>query len=355
MVSGSLAWRLVGGRLWQPDGTWVRGEVWIARGRIVARASQPRELVVRGWYVAPGFIDLHLWGKPAARSRAIIRHGTTGFLSTVGPDAHRRWLRQIGRDAQAPTDGAQLLGLHLEGPYLNRALAGALPHRWMRAARLEELRRALRAARGRVRLVTVAPETRGALDAVRELREHRVVASLGHTAATLAEANDAFRAGATTVTHLFNRMRPASPRDPGAIGAALFDERVLVQLICDGVHVAPGVVRRLVEVVGTERIALVTDAVPSATRTRRAAYTRHGRLAGSTLTMMQAVRNMVRWGAATLGEAVRMASHNPARLLGLTRKGSLEVGQDADLVVFDRAYRVRLTAVGGRILYRSGV
>jgi len=353
---------LRGGLVWQPDGTWQRRNLWVRGGRIVTVARGARTIDARGWYIAPGFIDLHLWGGPVQRSRELVRNGTTGFLITVGPEAPRTWLARIAAYAAAPTDGAALLGLHLEGPYINRAMAGALPRRALRPARPAELRRALTAAQGRVRLVTLAPEAVGARDAIRLLRRAQVAASLGHTAASFAQARDAIEAGARSATHLLNRMRPPQALDPGTAGAALLDERVMVQLICDGVHVAPEVVRLAVQVAGTERVILVTDAVASG----RGAVYRAGRLAparryglpglaGSTLTMMQAVRNVVRWGAATLGEAIRMASLNPARLIGVARrKGGLEAGQDADLVVFDRAFRVQLTMAGGRVVYQPG-
>ena len=215
-------------------------------------------------------------------------------------------------------------GYHLEGPYLNSRLAGALGRRACRPrVRLRELTDLIEAGRGRVRLMTIAPELPGAIAAIRWLRRHGVVGSLGHTDATYAQARRAIEAGATSATHLFNRMCSWHHRDPGVIGAILEDARVSVQVILDGVHVHPSAFRLLVQAVGPGRIILATDAVIDDARrqgllySRQAYYTAGGVLAGSALSLPAAMRHAVRWGGVTLPQARAMASTNPARLLRL--------------------------------------
>jgi N-acetylglucosamine-6-phosphate deacetylase len=313
----------------------------------------------RGLYVAAGFIDLHVWGEPQRVAREAVRHGTTAFLTTLGPAAEAALVREVAERARVRTAGAECAGVHLEGPFLNPARGGVLPRRGMRAPTVRELKRLWRAANGRVRLVTLAPELRGAREAVAWCRRHRIVVSLGHSDAGATIARRAVDAGAAAVTHAFNGMRPWHHRQPSLLDVALTDPRLTAMVIADGVHVSATALQLLLRAKGAERIALVTDSVRGqaaswALRWRGGAYVdRRGVLAGSGLTMIDAVRNMVRLGGATLPEAARMASEVPARLLGLWReRGSLDVGKRADLVVFDQQFRVQLTLVNGDIAYQ---
>jgi N-acetylglucosamine-6-phosphate deacetylase len=321
--------------------------------------SGARAVSLRGAYLAPGFIDLHVWGGPAVVAREAVRHGTTAFLTTLGPAAPRALLGQVRSRAQAAAGrGARYLGLHLEGPFLNRIRGGALPKRWMRGPTVGELTRLHRAAAGRLRLVTLAPELRGAEEAIRWCAQHRIVVSLGHTEATAAEALQAMDAGATAVTHVFNGMTPFHHRDPHLLDIALTDRRLTAMVILDGVHVSAYAARLLVRAKGAGSVVLVTDSIRhegwEVTRRRGAYYTKRGVLAGSGLTMIRAVRNAVASGGASLAEAVRMATETPARLLGVERSmGTLAVGRRADLVAFDAHFRVRLTLVGGRVAFEA--
>ncbi len=338
----------------------------VAGGRIAAirRAAPPgaRTINVRGAYVAPGFVDLHVWGDPAVVARECVRSGTTAFLATLGPEGPA----QLARDIQAHTHdaeslGARCLGLHLEGPFLNPIRGGVLPRRWMRAPTVRELERLWRASRGRVRLLTLAPERPGAMAAIRWCRRHRIVVSLGHSDADAACAGRAVAAGAVAVTHVFNGMRPFHHRAPGLLDVALTEPRLTAMVIADGIHVSPTALRLLVAAKGAGRVALVTDSVRlqqaawSFVQRAGAYYDRHGTLAGSRLTMIQAVRNAVALGGASLTDAVRMASEVPARLLGLRDRGTIGLGQRADLVAFDRQFRVRVTMIGGRVVYQRGL
>ena len=353
---------LIGGKLVTPRGI-LPGAIRIVNGRIAAiRPRVPRDaktLSVRGAYVAPGFIDLHVWGEPGAVSRESARGGATAFLTTLGPEPPTQLARDEAERARAgPLPGAECLGLHLEGPFLNPIRGGVLPKRHMRSPSLSELVRLWRASCGRLRLITLAPERPGALAAIRWCQRHRVVASLGHSDAELAEAVRAADAGASAVTHIFNGMRPLHHRIPSLVDAALTDVRLTAMVIADGVHVSAAALRLLLRAKGPERVALVTDSVRGERhrwklRMRRGAfYAPDGTLAGSSLTMIGAVRNAVRLGGASLTDAVRMAAETPARLLGLRDRGVLAVGKRADVVVFDGEYRVWLTIVNGQVVYQ---
>ena len=332
----------------------------VRRGRIAAiRARAPRgaqTVDLHDAYLAPGFIDLHVWGEPDDVAREAVRHGTTAFLRTLGPDNPKRLLKQLAEAELAPLRGAQCLGTHLEGPFVNPARGGALPRRGMRHPTLPEIRRLTGAARGRLKLVTIAPELPGAAVAIRWLARHRVCVSLGHSVADEDAARWAVAAGARAVTHVFNGMPRLDPRRPSLLDAALADPRLTGMVIADGLHVGPAALRLLIRAKGPAGVALVTDNVGGAgwdlQRRRGAYYTRSGILAGSGLTMMRAVRNAVALGGASLADAVRMATGVPARLLGLRDRGRLVVGARADLVAFDAKFRVRMTIVGGRIAYQ---
>lgn len=349
-------------------------------GRIAAiRPRAPRgaaHISLRGAYLSPGFIDLHIWGDSRVVAQQSTQGGTTAFLCAVGPEPRRQLLETVAARAQAPQgQGAKCLGLHLEGPFLSPMRAGVLPYRAMREPTIRELIALWRAGNGRVKLVTLAPELRGAEPAIRWCRRHRIAVSLGHSDADAREAVRATDVGAQAVTHVFNSMRSLHHRDAGLLGVALTDPRLTTMVIADGVHVGSTALRLLVRAKGRERIALVTDSVrhqvgawqlrkregayylpaPRSARhsSARQAGTREWILAGSCLTMIDAVKQMVRLGGVSLREAVQMASATPARLLGLERSyGSIAIGKRADLTVFDKKFRVTLTMVGGRIVYQ---
>lgn len=336
------------------------GAMRIARGRIAAiRSKAPRAaqaINLRGAYLAPGFIDLHVWGSPETVSRAAAKDGTTAFLSALGPDAPGALLQRLStlHVTRFTFNGARCMGAHLEGPFLNPRRAGALPKRWMRRPMPAELRAIARVGSGR--LMTVAPELPGAVEAIRWLRRHGLVVSLGHSEASARDALRAVEAGASAVTHVFNGMPPFHHRQPGLVDEALTNPRLTTMAILDGVHSSPEAFRLLLRAKGPERIALVTDSIahehPHAQRRGGAFYARRGVLAGSALTMIGAVRNAVRFGGVSLADAVRMATEIPARLLGMERMmGALALGRRADLTAFDHHFRVLMTVVGGRVVY----
>ena len=372
---------LVDARLAAPAGDLRRGWLLVEDGRIGAlgHGAPPADgAAVRalgGRVLAPGFIDVHVHGAAGAEfldadpdERAAIlrchaRGGTTGLLATTvtaAPETLEAAVRALA-GAPAVADGAAVLGIHLEGPYLCERRRGAQDARHLRAPDAAELDRLL--AAGPVRMVTLAPELPGGIAAVERLARDGVVASVGHTDATYAQAAAAFDAGATHATHLFNGMRPFHHREPGVIGAALDRPEVTIELICDGLHADPAALRLAQRVKGPERTALITDAMqaaglgdgryrigelPVVVRDGRAELEDSGTLAGSTLTMGAAVRNAVELMGVSLADAIRMASTTPAHVLGLERrKGTLAPGRDADLVVLGDDLAVDATMIAG--------
>jgi N-acetylglucosamine-6-phosphate deacetylase len=346
------------------DGRLIGGDVAVDDGVVTAIGLKGRG----SGTAAPGFIDLQangfagvdLAGADAAGYRrageAMLATGVTAFQPTFisGPE------EAVSEAVHAmPLDGVgpRVLGAHLEGPFLSPRRPGAHDPRHLRAADAALLKRLLDA--GRVSQVTLAPELRGALELVDELLARGVTVAAGHTDATAAEAHVAFDRGVRTVTHLFNAMRPSAPRDPGIAYAALSRPDVTVQLIVDGQHLAPDTVR-VAWRAAAGRFALVTDAVAAAAapdgefmlgtvpvRAERGVVRgKDGMLAGSALTMVEAVRNLHALGA-TLEESLSAASAVPARIAGRRDLGRLEPGAPADIVVLDDRMEVVRVLVGG--------
>lgn len=361
----------------------VDGAVVVREGRIDEVVRSPRrgslpERVIEAAIVAPGLIDLQVnggFGVEVGDDPDAIRHlagrlpetGVTGFLPTVisAPgDVYPGVFRALAAARDAA--GARPLGLHLEGPYLSPRRAGAHRPETIEGAD-PDLLDDLLGAEG-IRMMTLAPEREGAIGRIRRLRERGVVVSLGHVDATYEAFVAGVDAGATMATHLYNAMSPFGHRAPGAIGAALIDDRVTVGLIADGVHAHPASVRLAVRAKGTGRVALVSDMMAAAGMgpgryslggrpvvvDTTSAKLEDGTLAGSILTMDEAVRNVVRWTDAGVAAAIGMASAVPAAVLGLDRVGRIGVGADADLTLFDAELRVVATIVGGRTVYRRG-
>ena len=355
-----------GGRVLTPAG-WVDADLRVDGRHVAALGPGPAaavELDATGASVLPGFVDLHVhaagggWpqrdpGELATMARALVRGGVTSFLLTTvaAPLAELRRVLDTGAD----TEAARCVGVHLEGPWLAAARAGAQPAAHLRPIEAAEVR-AL--AVPPVRLVTLAPELPGALPVITELAARGIVVAMGHSDATYDESAAGAAAGARHVTHAFNAMRGLHHRDPGLAGAALDLADLTVEVIADGVHVHPAAVRLLWRARGADAVCLVSDGVDGCgtggelVREGSALRRADGRLAGSTLTLVDAVRNAVAWGI-PLADAARMAAATPARVLGRADLGSLHPGALADAVVLDGDLQVRHVVVGGRLVHSA--
>jgi len=330
--------------------------------------------------LAPGLIDIHIHGGAghdvmegsdaslAAIERLMTSHGVTSYCPTTvtAPiDTTLRALDVLGKAAASATPGdgarARPLGVHLEGPFLSHAKRGVHPPALLQAASHEFFQRMWQAAGGRVSVLTIAPEIEGALDLIAEAARLGVCVSLGHSDADMPQAQAAIRAGARHATHTFNAMRALDHRNPGLLGAVLTADALTADIIVDGIHVDPVVVDLFMRAKGLDSAVLITDAI-SATGMPDGTYTlggfevvaregrceSGGRLAGSVLTLDRAVRNTMIFAGLRLQHAIRLATLNPARVLGIeTRKGTLSPGADADIAVFTPAGEVLRTIVGG--------
>jgi N-acetylglucosamine-6-phosphate deacetylase len=366
---------LVNGRLVTPGGI-VDGWLETVGATITAfgpgEPPRPADRDVAGQWVVPGFVDIHVHGGAGAdfttgspeQARRIValhrRHGTTTMLASLVTADVETLAASI--DALAGlVDEGELAGIHLEGPFLAPTRRGAHDARLLRVPEPDVVDRLVSAGPTRVRMVTLAPEQPAAIDAVRRLVDFGVVVAVGHTDATYDQTRAAIDAGAAVGTHLFNAMRPVLHREPGPVPALLEDDRVTVELICDGVHLHPAAIRLVLRTATARRVALVTDAMaaagagdgdyPLGNRTVQVrdgvARQPDGTIAGSTLTMDRAFRCVVDAGA-SVEEAVTMASTTPAEALGLADEiGSITVGRGADLVVLDRTLHVAAVMVKG--------
>lgn len=354
-----------------PSGSLSPGEVRIGAGRIqsVSTTSGPVDDVV----VAPGFIDLQVNGVDdvdCARADEagfdrldglLAASGVTAWLPTLVSQPLARYARPLEAIAVAAARGGPrptVLGAHLEGPFLGGRPGAHRPQDviavdldWL--ASLPDI----------VRLVTIAPEALGSTDAIRALVARGVVVSLGHSAADIATSTHATDAGASMVTHLFNGMGPLHHRAPGIAGLALADDRLAAGLIADLVHIDPALLRIAFRAKGADRIVLVSDAVAwraghlvdqALAVVEGAPRLSDGTIAGSVLTLDQAVRNTVEHAGVSLADAVRAASTTPADVLGLADRGRISAGAHADLVVLDADdLTVRRTLVGGVTIHES--
>jgi N-acetylglucosamine-6-phosphate deacetylase len=332
---------------------------------------------LEGRLLAPGFVDLHHHGSAifapsgdlaaalARDGRALARRGTTAYLPTsvAWPAAQlAAHVEELAAAlATAPAGASRPVGLHLEGPWISAAAAGAQPAGAIRAYDPREGEALLAAAGGALRMVTLAPEVENAARLLELLTRSGVVAALGHSAARGEQVDAAVARGAAHVTHLFNAMGPLHQRRPGLAAAALADDRLTCDLICDGAHVDPRWVRVAARS-KQERLVLITDRVdPGAAPAGFGSGALHddgvalrlrdGRLAGSCVTLDRALRNALAWGAMTQLEAVAACTLRPARVLGMEAElGTLRPGARADLVVLDAEGQVRETWIGGQPL-----
>src|SRR5215213_7309726 len=359
-------------------------DVLVEDGRISAigdSLNAADEVDLAGTPLLPGFIDVHIHGAvgidvmaatPAGLrevSMYLASQGVTAWLPTLVPGSNENYasLAAVVSECLNEAEGARVLGLHYEGPFVNSAQCGALHTEYFKAYSGSKDLDALPVPENSVRMITMAPEVAGGVELVRELKRRGWVISIGHTRADLKVLDDACDAGARHMTHFMNAMAPLHHRNPGPIAWGLSREDVTFDLIADGIHLDPFMLRLLMKIKGGRGISLISDAIAAAGkgdgdyqiwgetisvkngRTANAS----GSIAGSVISLLDAVRMMYSLGVSYV-DVAEMASGNPARLLGLAQVcGSIEVGKRADLVALDEDHNVKLTIIGGHVAFRS--
>jgi N-acetylglucosamine-6-phosphate deacetylase len=329
--------------------------------------------------LAPGFIDIHVHGGAghdvmhpgddalARMERHFAKHGVTSYCPTTVTAPVDVTLSALDRLALAHriprNDGrAKPVGMHLEGPFISHAKRGVHPPENLLEPSVELFEKFWNAASGRVAVMTVAPELRGAEEMIRVASSRGVCISLGHSNATIAETELGIQAGARHATHTFNAMRPLDHREPGVLGAVLAENGLTADLIADGIHVHPEVVSLFLKAKGPDRAVLITDAI-SATGMGDGKYRLggfevevkgdrcefEGKLAGSVLTLDRAVRNVTEFANWSLQQTIRLATLNPARVLGRNDIGILAPGACADFVVLSPKGEVQRTIINGLV------
>ena len=351
------------------------------QGRIAAIESDPS---IRGEdTLAAGLFDVHTHGCAGhdvmdadpdalpAIERFLATHGVTHYLPTTVTASIDNTVRALDRLADAIEDAttaarsphqpqAQPVGIHLEGPFVSHVKRGVHPPAHILAPSIAVFDRLWRAARGHIRVLTIAPEEPGALDLIEFATTLGVRVSIGHSNATAEQTRAAIAAGAVSATHTFNAMRPFDHREPGILGVVLDDQNLYAELICDGVHVAPEAVRLWLKAKGPDHAILITDSMAAAgmpdgeytlggmpVTVAGGVCLANGVLAGSVLTLDQAVANLQSMTGADLATGIRLASANPARMAGYSEIGTVRVGSVADLTRYDRDGHLIQTYIHG--------
>ena len=363
------------------DGRFQDTDLLVQDGRVAGFSGKADEVVdLGGKLLVPGFLDLHTHGGDgvdvnaatagdlAKIGRFFAKNGTTGWLCSILTDTPEQtlWCIDQAKAAMAaPITGAQLMGIHLEGPFLCSAYKGAMPEHLLRKGDPALFRQYQQAAEGAVRYITVSPEVEGVVDMIAEIAGHTTVA-IGHSGADYETSCAAIDAGAQACTHTFNAMGLFHQHRPGIMGAVL-ERPVCCEAICDGRHLHPGSVRMLLACKGWDRVVAVTDSIQAAglpdghyklgvndvvVEDGDAKLASNGVRAGSTLTTGQALKNLVKFTGESVEKVLPLLTANPARLIGMDhRKGSIAPGKDADLVVLDQDLNVTATYVAGVNVY----
>lgn len=336
----------------------------------------------RGEYIVPGFIDIHCHGgngydtmdstQDALEeiSKFKAKNGCTGFLATTVTSSMKDTTKALknvnGYKKKFPREGAEILGIHLEGPFINAKQKGAQREDLIIPPSIERVKKFISEAGGIIKIVTYAPELDRDFKFTSFLNSKGIIPSVGHSFADYKIIISALKFGLKSSSHIFNQMKGIHHREPGTVGAILTEENLFAEIIADCVHVHPAIINLLIRAKGVDKIILITDAM-RATGLQDGVYDlgglevmvknnearlESGNLAGSTLTMNNSIKNMVRKIGINIEESVRMASLNPARLLGLDKdRGSLTPGKRADIAVLDDNFQVICTIKKGKVIY----
>lgn len=331
----------------------------------------------KGNFLAPGFVDIHNHGNMGfdimdSTEEAIdnigefhLKNGVTSYLGTVITSSYENMSNAIRNlvDYKNKEELSQLIGIHLEGPFFSLDKKGAQPAKYIKNPNMKEIREILHISKERLKMVSIAPETSGALDIISYLRSKDVTVALAHSNASFEEAEAGISYGATVATHLYNGMREFNHREPGIIGAVLLDERVYCEIIYDRIHLHDAAVKIALKIKGADKLILVSDAMMAAGLSdgdyelggqkvivkNSSARLETGNLAGSTLNLRDAVYNITHHLNIPISDAIRMASLSPAKAIKIDKyKGSIEIGKDADMILIDKDINILGAMIMGK-------
>lgn len=392
MASVEMPVMIMGGQIYTESRIIENGYLLFKCGKITAIGENASEVRKEEYNVIelgsndkviPGFIDIHIHGVRHADTMdgettaletmalALPEEGTTSFLATTmsqSEEAIEKAVKSAGDfiHHESPPKGAELLGIHLEGPFLNPNKAGAQPLQHIVEPNIAKLEKWLQLSKETIKLVTLAPERLGGIEMIEYLVKRNIVASIGHSDAKYDEVIKATEKGVKAVTHLFNQMRGLHHREPGVVGAALLEERLIAEIIADGIHVSPEMVRLAFKQKGKEGLILITDSIRAKYLENGTydlggqdvlvedgkAHLKNGTLAGSVLKFNEAVKNMIAFSGCSFQDVIEMAAVNPSKLLNIYhKKGSLIQGKDADIVIMNGNLEILKTFCRGELAF----
>jgi len=377
------------GRILNPSSKEIKeSDIFLENG-VIAKIEKVKKgyafgevLDAEGRIVTPGFIDLHIQGAGGADvldgrresleiiSRTCAKFGTTSFLATTvfRPEGNNHHLEVASERVGSDLGGANLLGIHLEGPFISMARKGMILPDCISSPSLEIFKRILNYSKGKLRMMTIAPEIKGNLKIIETLVKKGIVASFGHSNSSYKETLEGIKVGICHVTHLFNTMPSFHHRKPGPLLAIFQAKRVTAQIISDGIHLHPEVLKLAYDILGENRCIIITDGMQAMglpegkyiyngieyeSREGTARYF-DGTLVGTSLGLNQLLERFIRFSGCSLDTGIRAVTENPARVLGIqNRKGKIESGKDADLVILDEDWSVWSTIVEGKVVFHK--